>query len=860
MKLNYTEPFNFKPIPSITVASDYWQNGTWKFGSLEITPDTAYAPSWQEVTLSGLGALTLINALPDSLLSLKLFGGTELLPETYIDSVTAEGKCEQRNLPEGYTEYDGLIGDGNAYIDLNCTLNQNDEIEIEFTMPSTTISSRTLFGYRDSATDNNISVFISRTDNTCGLDWNNSDYNAYRLLQLLTASTRYKAVLNKTGRYIYDSTGTLVASNTTACNDTITTGNAMLFYLGGNPAYVGSGTKFNGTIHRCLIKGKLDVVPAGNGTAYGMYDKLNGVFYPNVNNSGSFSVGSAVTTPSPSQPMDIWCNNGVIGYDTVNQQITVTGTPETITDNQGNVATCENLLSVGTYKDTQEILSGAVTRNIGIKVLDGTEDWKKGTSFYTTSETFLPGYQGTHSTICTHYEGVTTNTTGIGDSNTIKVGSDVDPNNKIWGRIYIYADRSLYATAQDFSDYLADQYNAGTPVIIVYPLATATTETVTGQQLNKTPLTYAGSVSGLTGTVVTSSHTTPTPTQPLQINCNNGVVKWDSTNQTIYTDGRTETVEVHGKNLYNPATRTDGYYISVTGEVTENEASMYSDYIKVTPSEKYTISLIVGNTGNVNAVRVHAYTSNKAWISQISATTTGNVGSSYSATFTIPNNAEYIRFGCRKVQENIQVELGSTATTYSPYFNGGTATAQDLYAVGTYKDVQSVLDGNVTRQIGIKVFNGTENWASASSASLSLFYTEISNMIIGSSYPRLCSHAIQVFTTSGMSAGQFFCGGSTTRFNFAIDRSYNLTTFKQWLAQQYNSGTPVIVIYPLATATTSSVTAQSLTTQEGTNIVEITQASMSNLPLEVSYKAGVTVTVTEVENAQLSNSVTVTID
>ena len=85
------------------------------------------------------------------------------------------------------------------------------------------------------------------------------------------------------------------------------------------------------------------------------------------------------------------------------------------------------------------------------------------------------------------------------------------------------------------------------------------------------------------------------------------------------------------------------------------------------------------------------------------------------------------------------------------------------------------------------------------------------------------------------------------------------TAWKQWLSDQYNSGNPVIVIYPLATATTETVTAQSLTTQEGTNIVEITEASMSNLPLEVSYKAGVTVTVTEVQNAQLSNSVEVTI-
>ena len=36
-------------------------------------------------------------------------------------------------------------------------------------------------------------------------------------------------------------------------------------------------------------------------------------------------------------------------------------------------------------------------------------------------------------------------------------------------------------TVNAWTTFLADQYNAGTPVIIVYPLATPTTETVTGQ-------------------------------------------------------------------------------------------------------------------------------------------------------------------------------------------------------------------------------------------------------------------------------------------------------------------------------------------------------------------------------------------
>ena len=64
----------------------------------------------------------------------------------------------------------------------------------------------------------------------------------------------------------------------------------------------------------------------------------------------------------------------------------------------------------------------------------------------------------------------------------------------------------------------------------------------------------------------------------------------------------------------------------------------------------------------------------------------------------------------------------------------------------------------------------------------------------------------------------------------------DLTTY---LSDQYNSGNPVIVIYPLATATSETVAGQNLNIQSGTNIVEITQASIDNLSLEVSYKGTV---------------------
>ena len=184
-------------------------------------------------------------------------------------------------------------------------------------------------------------------------------------------------------------------------------------------------------------------------------------------------------TPTPDTPMDIVCNNGVLKVNSQGQ-IYTDGTVETIKDSLNNTATVEMLLKVGDYQDVQEILSGAVTRKIGVKVLDGTEDWVKGQSFY--CNTLTRALQADHSCYCTHYQGIMNNSAVVTDSNTCRVGYHIG-SDIIWDRLYIYADRSLYATAQDFANYLAQQYAAGTPVIVIYPLATPTTESVAGQTL-----------------------------------------------------------------------------------------------------------------------------------------------------------------------------------------------------------------------------------------------------------------------------------------------------------------------------------------------------------------------------------------
>lgn len=1005
------------------------------------------SPSYIDVILSGVSPLTLEKAI--SLNYLKLFGGTEQLPETYLDTVTLSGGCEQRNLPVGYTQVNGVTNTNYQYINLDTTLTQDDEIELVFSYSTNDIIQQQIFGSRINASASNISIFFGSTSNRLVVDFNNSDYTNYRLSADVTPNTIYKVLISKNRRAVYQGS-TLVAENTTVCNDTINITNPLLCYLNGTPAY---SNKFDGTIYSLKINGKRHLTSCTQSTNTGFYDSISNAMFTLEGGTAGADI-----TPTPDTVMDIICNNGVLkinnnlfnsstsvtdkfindtgeirdnegsfysalipvkpnteytfyrdtgtgsyprmhaydsngdwlamiakGEDTqtslvisgtttattafirvtgkqaIDTRVYLTdytynaiyadGTQEVVTDNVGNTANAEILLAVGDYKDTQEVLSGAVTRNIGIKVFDGTEEYT-----YSVQNTY--GIANITSTItgkvdgndnllmCSHFAPqitpwAQTTTEGILNGNS---------NNQVFFRVL----GTRIPDVASWKQYLAQQYAQGTPIIIVYPKSSATTESVAGQFLSKSPVTQtAGSINNLPVAITESEKTVPTPQQPLDINCNNGVLKYgnisknlfdssafntdvgesitwlhyqipngtytmstnfppqegqmytnvwilagnvtsgqDSTRngvslgnpktitvtdgwytiayrsttpniprnpkdynwqveqgntatpyqpyvEGIYTDGTTETVEVTGKNLFDVSAATEGYYIAANGTVTPTTSDgIISDYIPVSSSTGYILSCLVAISQNT--IRVHNYDSSKTWISQATYGTTGNVGTTYTNTFTTASNAKYVRISISK-QTNVQVELGSTATTYEPYFNGGSATAEMLLKVGTHKDVQSVLDGGVSRNVGVLVLDGTETWKK-SGTYIGSFYSNT----ISPTLPKqaenpnvLCSHGFKVndlgeYANASIGACYWY---SPMTLNYKYDDgTATVEQFEQYLANQYNAGTPVILVYPLATATTETVTAQTLTLQNGTNIVEITQASMDNLTMEVSFK------------------------
>lgn len=167
----------------------------------------------------------------------------------------------------------------------------------------------------------------------------------------------------------------------------------------------------------------------------------------------------------------------IAGADDDETYVDVVGTPEvlTVVSETTQTASVENLFGVGDYKDEQEIISGAMARACGIKILYGTEEWTTDTyGGYRRMvlQKVLTASGDTLLVICSHY--ISRSSDARQQPNSIFIASS--------GKMVIYVDSTQnFTTVDEFNAWLAEQYANGTPVIVVYPLAEETTESTTPQ-------------------------------------------------------------------------------------------------------------------------------------------------------------------------------------------------------------------------------------------------------------------------------------------------------------------------------------------------------------------------------------------
>ena len=126
------------------------------------------------------------------------------------------------------------------------------------------------------------------------------------------------------------------------------------------------------------------------------------------------------------------------------------------------------LRAVGSYKDTFDATTGKITRNVGVKVLDGTEDIGMSSGMLKVQQTLPVEKNSGWVTRRLVSHGV------CGTANATSNKIEIDGND-IWFGGKIIADMG-WTTGNDGKQWIAAQYAAGTPVIIYYPLATPVVE------------------------------------------------------------------------------------------------------------------------------------------------------------------------------------------------------------------------------------------------------------------------------------------------------------------------------------------------------------------------------------------------
>ena len=404
----------------------------------------------EETTVSGVSPLSLTNALAKNIVSLTQYGlctqASTPTPSSPVDIKCNNGKLAlvSEGVPTDYVRLEYLEADGTQYIDTGITISPQTKYVIKYTP----------------TTGSWIAGYTSGAKGRWGLAYNSSD-GAMTLYSDKTSCT-----MNIPAAYteaVFDF-GVGITYNGQTVNfpttPTRSTGDFTAYLFEANGSSAASGAKINYfAIYEGnnLVQELIPCVRRSDGVL-GMYDTVSETFYTNAG-TGTFTAGNAIGEVC------------VVGTPEVLSVTATVGTPQTV-----SVA---NLLAVGDYKDEQDVISGLLTHKVGIKMFDGTEKWREATHkgvFFTsanmgTIETTSPilcnafSYSSAANANMPNYTGKLANTSAFG------------------GAFHFVYDE--YTSDVDgFTAWLAAQYVAGTPVIVVYPLAQETTESVTGHTLH----------------------------------------------------------------------------------------------------------------------------------------------------------------------------------------------------------------------------------------------------------------------------------------------------------------------------------------------------------------------------------------
>ena len=302
-----------------------------------------------------------------------------------------------------------------------------------------------------------------------------------------------------------------------------------------------------------------------------------------------------------------------------------------------------------------------------------------------------------------------------------------------------------------------------------------------------------------------------------------------------------------GKNLFDGVIYSANSTVNAQGEILSN--NNYDVYkVALQPNATYTFAdtnnYADGNTG-IHGV---AFTSASSVITEVfyrQRTTTGR----FTNTFTTPSNTAYVLISTRKTDTDIQLEAGSQATTYAPYFTPIELCKLDTYQDYIYKDGENWKVHKATANTTLDQMAWTNEAASGSYGRRYRSKTLVEQIYQISSNNDIAKMDCSHYTVGNMN-DTWTGGGQTIALHinksvYIYDKRFKdeqtTTALDGWLSSEKPS-----LYYPLATSTDTTITDQTLIAQleairtaaleNGTNTITNT-ATGSNLAgdMEIGY-------------------------
>ena len=239
--------------------------------------------------------------------------------------------------------------------------------------------------------------------------------------------------------------------------------------------------------------------------------------------------------------------------------------------------------------------------------------------------------------------------------------------------------------------------------------------------------------------------------------------------------GETSQQTYTGKNLFNNDTATDAY-IQSNGAVTSNTVWRASQLIKVNPNTSY---IWHGEAYGTKQVVWAGYNSSSAFVSGQYAQVNGVT----SLVITTGASTEYLRVGYRSDgMRNMQLELGSTATSYEPYVGGIPAPNPDYPQAVRTVTGENVVRINGKNLLEMPIESGTSNgitWTVQDDGSIILNGTSTAGVSIRANNVTIPAVEGETYTLSATGMGEAYNFGyknSSSGENIFVVTSASPTT------------------------------------------------------------------------------------